>query len=98
WSQVTELAPTPVVPGGAFGFALALSGDLAVVSAPYTAAGRAYAFQLSGLLGDTCSDGSTCPEGRCVDGVCCAETACTPADACHVAGTCQGGTGRCDNP
>lgn len=45
--------------------------------------------------GDLCTQADTCQAGACTSG---SPVVCAPSDACHAAGTCDPGTGLCDNP
>jgi hypothetical protein len=91
-------------PGDGFYGVVALSGDIALVGAPWDDdfQGSASVFILKS--GDPCVDASECASGFCADGFCC-DTACggsAPNDcqACSVAagaptnGTCWGTTGN----
>ncbi|NUO53649.1 MAG: hypothetical protein HOV80_32780, partial [Polyangiaceae bacterium] len=51
--------------------------------------------------GTSCNDGNLCTQtDSCSAGVCGGgnPVTCAPLDQCHVAGTCNPGTGTCDNP
>ncbi len=101
WTKQQKLVANDEAPDNAFGGAVALSGDTAVVGSSLNdavapASGAAYVFVLEKTLGDLCSHDDECLSGFCVDGVCC-DRACgggdpTDCEACSaVAGAASDG-------
>lgn len=91
FSQDFEISASDAATGDAFGFAVAISGQTAVVSAYLdddlgTSSGAAYIYELRNEAGESCTTGAECLTGYCVDGLCC-DTACDlgPCDACSKA-------------
>ncbi|MCA9622014.1 MAG: hypothetical protein KC731_23485 [Myxococcales bacterium] len=83
-----------------FGDNISLSGRAALVGVGFLfPAGKAYALDLEGTLGDPCTAAFQCDTGHCVDGVCCNEGcvggatddcwACSIAAGASSDGTCK---------
>ena len=95
WTEQQKLVASDEAPGNAFGGAVSLSGDTAVVGSSLNDAvapksGAAYVFVLEKTIGDPCSQDDECMSGFCVDGVCCGSV-CGGGDpgdcvACSVVG------------
>lgn len=82
WAQQDVLADAAGETGDSFGFAVAMSGKLALIGAPGKRIGmnryqgQVYVFQQPGAPdGAPCTLGTLCTSGFCIDGVCC-DTAC----------------------
>jgi len=77
WEQTAKLVASDGAEGDWFGWAVALAGDVALVSAPRNDdagdnAGTVYAFNYTWLEdGIPCAADSDCVSGYCIDGVCC---------------------------
>jgi hypothetical protein len=90
WYQSLELLANDAATGDAFGFSVAISGQMTAVSAYLdddqgTSSGATYVYELKSERGESCITGAECLTGFCADGVCC-DSACDqgPCDACSV--------------
>jgi FG-GAP repeat len=92
FSQNLEVLASDAADGDAFGFAVAISGQTAIVSAYLdddlgTSSGAAYIYELLRDAGEPCVNGTDCSSGFCADGFCC-NLACDlgACDSCSKAG------------
>ncbi len=104
WNLRDKLLPVPGTASERFGWTVGVSGNLAVIGAPFddtkaTDAGAVYIFIEKKTNGEPCNVGTECVSDICVDGVCC-DTVCgggsaTDCQACSktnggpVDGTCS---------
>ena len=96
WSQQEKLRASDGAANDYFGYSVALSGNTALIGAPYDDdrrrdSGSVYAFAFLDLpdVGTPCTTDIQCASGHCVDDVCC-DTPCGGSDtsdcqACSVA-------------
>lgn len=80
WNLRDKLLPVPGTSGERFGWVVGVSGNLAVVGAPFddtkaTDAGAVYIFIEKKTNGEPCGANQECASDFCIDGVCC-DTVC----------------------
>jgi hypothetical protein len=92
WPQQAKLTAADGAADDGFGYAVAISGNAAVVGAGGdddngSTSGSAYVYALALSNGDACTTNEACASGFCTDGVCC-DTACNgQCLACNNAGS-----------
>lgn len=90
WNLRDKLLPNPGAALDQFGVSVALSGDTALVGAPFgdigatVDQGSAFVFAPRKTNGDACATAIECASGSCTDGVCCDSPCAGPCQACSL--------------